>query len=118
MVVGGYDNNLYTQVAADYSFETPRFGPFWTSEQEAVFRQVSPHFNAGNFDTPTLVVHGQRDLRVPVNHGIELYQALQQKGVPSRLLYYPDENHWVLKPANSLTWYREVKAWFDKYNPP
>jgi dipeptidyl aminopeptidase/acylaminoacyl peptidase len=53
-----------------------------------------------------------------VNHGIELYHALQQKGVPSRLLYFPDENHWVLKPGNSLTWYREVKAWFDKYNAP
>jgi len=78
---------------------------------------VSPHFGAANFATPTLVVHGQRDLRVPVNHGIELYHALQQKGVPSRLLYFSDENHWVLKPANSLVWYSEVKAWFDKHNP-
>jgi dipeptidyl aminopeptidase/acylaminoacyl peptidase len=108
--------NWYTQVGADYGHETPRFGGFWTPEQQAVFRQASPHYGAANFDTPTLVVHGQRDLRVPVNHGIELYHALQQKGVPSRLLYFPDENHWVLKPANSLAWYREVKAWFDKYN--
>jgi dipeptidyl aminopeptidase/acylaminoacyl peptidase len=110
--------NLYTQVAADFGIEVPRFGSFWTPEQQAVFKQVSPHYGAANFNTPTLVVHGQRDLRVPVNHGIELYHALQQKGVPSRLLYFPDENHWVLKPANSLTWYREVKAWFDKYNAP
>jgi dipeptidyl aminopeptidase/acylaminoacyl peptidase len=109
--------NLYTQVGADFGIETPRFGSFWTPGQEAVFRQVSPHFGAANFATPTLVVHGQRDLRVPVNHGIELYHALQQKGVPSRLLYFSDENHWVLKPANSLVWYSEVKAWFDKYNP-
>ncbi len=107
--------NLYTQVGADFGYEIPRFGGFWTPEQEAVFRQVSPHFGAGNFATPTLVVHGQRDLRVPVNHGVELYHALLQRGVPSRLLYFSDENHWVLKPANSLTWYREVKAWFDKH---
>jgi dipeptidyl aminopeptidase/acylaminoacyl peptidase len=110
--------NLYTQVAADFAIEIPRFGSFWTPEQQAVFKQTSPHYGAANFNTPTLIVHGQRDLRVPVNHGIELYHALQQKGVPSRLLYFPDENHWVLKPANSLTWYREVKAWFDKYNAP
>jgi dipeptidyl aminopeptidase/acylaminoacyl peptidase len=110
--------NWYTQVGADYAHETPRFGGFWTPEQQAVFKQASPHYGAANFATPTLVIHGQRDLRVPVNHGIELYHALQQKGVPSRLLYFPDENHWVLKPANSLTWYREVKAWFDRYNAP
>ena len=110
--------NLYTQVGADFGIETPRFGGFWTPEQQAVFKQASPHYGAANFNTPTLVVHGQRDLRVPVNHGIELYHALQQKGVPSRLLYFSDENHWVLKPANSLVWYREVKAWFDKYNTP
>jgi len=110
--------NLYTQVAADFGIEIPRFGSFWEPGQEAVIRQVSPHFAAGSFNTPTLVVHGQRDLRVPVNHGIELYHALQQKGVPSRLVYFPDENHWVLKPANSLTWYREVKAWFDRHNGP
>jgi dipeptidyl aminopeptidase/acylaminoacyl peptidase len=107
--------NLYTQVGADFGYEIPRFGGFWTPEQEAVFRQASPHFGAGNFATPTLVVHGQRDLRVPVNHGVELYHALLQKGVPARLLYFSDENHWVLKPANSLVWYREVKEWFDQH---
>jgi len=110
--------NLYTQVGADYAYAIPRFGPFWTEEQEKVFRQVSPHFGAGSFATPTLIVHGQRDLRVPVNHGIELFHALQQKGVPSRLLYFSDENHWVLKPGNSLVWYREVKDWLDKYTKP
>jgi dipeptidyl aminopeptidase/acylaminoacyl peptidase len=110
--------NLYTQVAADYSYETPRFGPFWTPEQELVFKQASPHFGAANFNTPTLVVHGQKDLRVPVNHGIELYQALLQKGVPARFLYFSDENHWVLKPGNSLVWYREVKDWLGKYTQP
>ena len=105
----------YTQVGADYAFEKPRFGSFWTPEQQAVFKQGSPHYGAANFATPTLVIHNQHDYRVPVNHGIELYQALLQKGVPTRLLYFSDENHWVLKPANSLVWYREVRAWLDKY---
>jgi dipeptidyl aminopeptidase/acylaminoacyl peptidase len=108
--------NWYTQVGADYAYEKPRFGGFWTPEQQAVFKEGSPHYGAANFNTPTLVVHGQRDLRVPVNHGIELYQVLLQKGVPSRLLYFNDENHWVLKPANSLVWYREVRAWLDQYS--
>ena len=83
-----------------------------------MFKQASPHFGAANFNTPTLVVHGQKDLRVPVNHGIELYQALLQKGVPARFLYFSDENHWVLKPGNSLVWYREVKDWLGKYTQP
>jgi dipeptidyl aminopeptidase/acylaminoacyl peptidase len=80
-----------------------------------VFKTASPHYGAANFATPTLVVHGQNDLRVPVNHGIELYHALLQKGVPTRLVYFKDENHWVLKPGNSLVWYREVRSWLDKY---
>jgi dipeptidyl aminopeptidase/acylaminoacyl peptidase len=107
--------NWYTQVGADYSYEAPRFGSFWTEDQQRVFRTGSPHYGAANFDTPTLVVHGQRDYRVPVNHGIELYQALLQKGVPTRFVYFPDENHWVLKPANSLVWYREVQQWLARY---
>ena len=108
--------NWYTQVGADYAYEMPRFGGFWTPEQQAVFKNASPHYGAANFNTPTLVVHGQRDLRVPVNHGIELYHALLQKGVPTRLVYFNDENHWVLKPGNSLVWYREVKDWLDKHS--
>jgi dipeptidyl aminopeptidase/acylaminoacyl peptidase len=107
--------NWYTQVGADYSYAKPRFGGFWTPEQQAVFKTASPHYGAANFATPTLVVHGQNDLRVPVNHGIELYHALLQKGVPTRLVYFKDENHWVLKPGNSLVWYSEVKSWLDKY---
>ena len=108
--------NWYTQVGADYAYEKPRFGGFWTAEQQAVFKTASPHYGAANFATPTLVVHGQNDLRVPVNHGIELYHALLQKGVPTRLVYFKDENHWVLKPGNSLVWYREVRNWLDKYS--
>ena len=109
--------NLYTQIGADFSVERPRFGGFWEGDNRAVLERNSPHLAAANFATPTLVVHGQTDMRVPVNHGMELYQTLLMKGVPSRLLYYPNENHWVLKPQNSVFWYQQVQKWFEEQNP-
>ena len=75
----------------------------------------SPQRFAANFKTPTLVMHGEKDFRVPVTQGLEYYNTLRQKGVPTRLVYFPDENHWVLKPQNSLLWHREVFAWLEKY---
>jgi dipeptidyl aminopeptidase/acylaminoacyl peptidase len=71
----------------------------------------SPAAHAAGYRTPTLVIHGERDYRVPVTQGLELYGVLQAKGVDSRLVYYPDENHWILSQANSIHWYGEVEAW-------
>jgi dipeptidyl aminopeptidase/acylaminoacyl peptidase len=110
--------NLYSQYAADFSAEAPRFGGFWERDNRTVLERNSPHLGAAAFKTPTLVIHGQTDLRVPVNHGLELYHTLLSKGVPARYVYYPNENHWVLKPQNSVFWYQQVKAWFDMHNPP
>jgi dipeptidyl aminopeptidase/acylaminoacyl peptidase len=110
--------NLYTQYAADFSAEPPRFGGFWERDNRAMLERNSPHLGAAAFKTPTLVVHGQTDLRVPVNHGLELYHTLLNRGVPSRYVYYPNENHWVLKPQNSVFWYGQVKRWFDEHAPP
>jgi dipeptidyl aminopeptidase/acylaminoacyl peptidase len=101
--------NWYTQYGADYGAGKRRHGEHW--DKPETFQQASPHLGAGRFRTPTLVVHGQLDQRVPVNHGIELFNTLQNRGVKSRLVYYPDENHWVLKPNNSIYWYREVRDW-------
>jgi dipeptidyl aminopeptidase/acylaminoacyl peptidase len=81
---------------------------------EKVDRQ-SAHRFAANFKTPTLVLHGEKDFRVPVTQGFAYYNTLRQKGVPTRLVYFPDENHWILKPQNSLVWHREVFAWLEKY---
>lgn len=108
--------NRYTQIAADFGAERDRFFEFWERPEE--FARYSPHVSAGNFVTPTLVIHGQADLRVPVNHGIELFNTLQKRGVPSKFVYYPDENHWILKPQNSLFWYKTVREWVEKYAPP
>ena len=109
--------NWYSQVAADYGASKVRDGrEFWNAPE--LYRKSSPHFGAANFKTPTLVIHGAQDFRVPVNHGIELFNTLQNRGVDSRLIYFPDENHWVLKPANSLYWYAEVRQWIDRYTVP
>lgn len=75
----------------------------------------SPQRFAANFKTPTLVMHGEKDFRVPVTQGFEYYNTLRMKGVPARLVYFPDENHWVLKPQNARLWMGEFFAWLDKY---
>jgi dipeptidyl aminopeptidase/acylaminoacyl peptidase len=108
--------DTYTQIASDYGAEKPRFYSYWEKPEE--FARNSPHTMAANFKTPTLIIHNQMDMRVPVNNGIELFNTLQSKGVPSKLVYFPDENHWVLKPQNSLFWYRTVKDWLAKYAEP
>ena len=108
--------NSYTQYASDYGASKKRFGEFWEDFER--FHRNSPHMSAANFRTPTLVIHGQQDLRVPVNHGIELFNTLQNRGVPSQFVYFPDENHWILKPQNSLFWYETKRKWLEKYVPP
>ena len=79
------------------------------------YQKWSPHRFAKNFNTPTLVVHGELDYRVPIGEGLQLYTTLQHRGVPSKLLYYPDEGHWILKPQNSELWYSTVLDWFGRY---
>jgi len=78
----------------------------------------SPSRYAKDFKTPTLILHGEKDYRVPVTQGINLYGVLQGKGVPARIVLFPDENHWVLKPQAALLWWKEVFGWLDKYLRP
>jgi dipeptidyl aminopeptidase/acylaminoacyl peptidase len=106
----------YTQLASDFGAEKPRFYNYWEKPEE--FARISPHTMAAHFKTPTLIIHNQMDMRVPVGNGIELFNVLQSKGVPSKLVYFPDENHWVVKPQNSLFWYHTVKDWLAKYAEP
>jgi dipeptidyl aminopeptidase/acylaminoacyl peptidase len=75
----------------------------------------SPNRFAANFATPTLVLHGEKDYRVPVTQGIELYGVLTAKGVPARLVVFPEENHWVQKPQASRLWWNEVFAWMEAH---
>jgi dipeptidyl aminopeptidase/acylaminoacyl peptidase len=80
-----------------------------------LYERWSPHRFAKNFKTPTLVTHGELDFRVPIGEGFQLFTTLQRRGVPSKLLYFPDEGHWVLKPQNSKLWFETVSAWFDQW---
>jgi len=91
-------------------------GTPWTNAE--MYSKWSPHMYVKNFKTPTLVVHGELDYRVPVGEGLQLFTALQRQGVESKLLYFPDEGHWVLKPLNSELWYNTVLEWLDGHLKP
>ncbi len=87
----------------------------WPWDDPARYQAQSPHSHAANFKTPTLVIHGELDYRVPYYQGLEYHNILRAKGVPARLVVFPDENHWVLKPQNSRLWYREFFAWLKRF---
>jgi len=84
-------------------------------DSENPFRKWSPMMSAKNFKTPTLVIHGQLDYRLDVSEGYQLFTTLQMLNVPSKMLYFPDEGHWVLKPQNSQLWYKTVNDWVDEW---
>jgi dipeptidyl aminopeptidase/acylaminoacyl peptidase len=88
-------------------------GTPWTNRE--MYRKWSPHLNVTNIKTPTLVIHGQLDYRLDASEGFQLFNTLQRLGVPSKMLYFPDEGHWVLKPQNSRLWYQTVNGWVDQW---
>ncbi|WP_110457100.1 alpha/beta hydrolase family protein [Shewanella algidipiscicola] len=108
--------NMYSQLAADFAVHSPRFGNYWDNPE--IYKAISPHYGAANFNTPTLVIHGQLDYRVPVGQGFELFRTLQTRGVESRMIYFPDENHWIMKPNNSIYWYNQVQDWMTRFAEP
>jgi dipeptidyl aminopeptidase/acylaminoacyl peptidase len=91
-------------------------GPYW-SHPEGYLR-YNPRDFVKNFKTPTLVIHGEKDYRVPLEQSLAMFTALRRQDVPARLLLFPDENHWVLQPQNSVRWYAEVVAWLDRWTKP
>lgn len=110
--------NLSTLYGSDVTQGTDlEFGsvPWGDESARALFAKWDPARAAHGYATPMLVVHGELDYRVPVTHGLELYGILKAKGVESRLVYYPDENHWILKPQNSLHWYGEFLGWLKRH---
>ncbi|MFN2492740.1 MAG: prolyl oligopeptidase family serine peptidase [Pyrinomonadaceae bacterium] len=88
-------------------------GTPWTNP--AMYERWSPSNYVKNFNTPILIIHGELDYRVPIGEGLQLFTAVQRMGVDSKLLIFPDEGHWVLKPQNSQLWYHTVLDWLDKY---
>ena len=91
-------------------------GSPWSNDPKAIRHyELSPHRLVTNWHTPLMVIHGGMDYRVPVDEGMAAYNAAQMMGVPSRLLIFPDENHWILKPQNALLWHREYFRWLDQW---
>ena len=91
-------------------------GSPWSNDPKAVRHyKLSPHNNVTKWHTPLMVIHGGMDYRVPVDEGMAAYNAAQMMGVPSRLLIFPDENHWILKPQNAMLWHREYFRWLSEW---
>jgi dipeptidyl aminopeptidase/acylaminoacyl peptidase len=79
------------------------------------YEKFNPVNHVADFKVPMLVIHGEQDFRIPYSQGIGLFTALQRRGIPSRLLIFPNENHWVLQPADSIQWHREVEKWLARW---
>ncbi len=87
---------------------------YYDKEPSKSFEQFSPHKFVKNWDTPMLVIHGEKDFRVPINQGMEAFSAAQLQNIPSRFLYFPEEGHWVMKPQNSVLWQRVFFDWLGR----
>jgi dipeptidyl aminopeptidase/acylaminoacyl peptidase len=111
---GIFDNrSMYYSTEELWFPEWENGGPEYSNP--AGYKKHNPIDFVDKWKTPTLVVHGELDYRVPYAQGLAVYTALQRRGVPSELLFFPDENHWVLKPANSIQWYETAIAWMDRW---
>lgn len=113
-------DSMYASTEELWFDEWEHGGPPWGKNRES-YEKHSPHrkaANLGTFRTPMLVIHNDLDFRVPVSEGIQLFTSLQRQGVTARMLNFPDEGHWVLKPRNSRRWHQEVFSWLAKYAPP
>ncbi|MBK7810927.1 MAG: S9 family peptidase [Saprospiraceae bacterium] len=90
-------------------------GPYWDKGNKKQYEKFSPHKFVENWDTPMMVIHGEKDFRVPVSEGMQAFQVARLKGLPSRLLLFPEEGHWIQSAQNGLLWQREFYSWLDKW---
>ncbi|HEX8366685.1 MAG TPA: S9 family peptidase [Allosphingosinicella sp.] len=114
-------SGIFDQRAMAYETEELWFtewefgGPYFDSNAAANYERSNPVNFVRNWRTPMLVLHGERDFRIPYSQSLSVFNALQRRNIPSRLVIFPDENHWILKPQNSIQWYREVHGWMDRW---
>ena len=115
---GIFDQRLMYYATEELWFpEWEHGGPYW--RDPGGLREAQPGATtSSSWKTPMLVIHGALDYRIPDTQGLATFTALQRRGIPSRFLYFPDENHWVLKPANSVLWHGTVLAWLDRWLRP
>ena len=104
---------MYTTTEEMFFVDWDMGGPYW--EQPDKRYEASPHQFVGNWDTPILVIHGEKDFRIPYTQGMAAFNAARIQDIPARFLYFPEENHWVLSPQNGILWQREFAAWLDKW---
>lgn len=111
---GLFDMRSFYYTTEELWFPRWDFGGSY-SEQRELYERWNPVNHVDQWQTPMLVITGEQDFRVPYTQGLASFTALQERGIPSQLLVFPDENHWVLKPANSLQWHQTVFAWLDRW---
>jgi len=99
----------------EWEFRGKPWDYYGKPDSENPYRKWAPMLYAKNFKTPTLVVHGQLDYRLDLSEGLQLFTTLQRLGVPSKMLYFPNEGHWVLKPKDSQLWWKTVNDWADQW---
>ncbi len=104
---------MYTTTEELFFVNWDMGGPYWELPQKGY--AFSPHRFVGNWDTPLLVIHGAKDFRIPFTQGMGAFNAAVIKNVPARFLFFPDENHWILKPQNGILWQREFFRWLDQW---
>jgi dipeptidyl aminopeptidase/acylaminoacyl peptidase len=111
---GIFDNRSMGYSTEELWFDEWEFGGTpW--EKRAEYERQNPVNHVEKWKTPMLVIHGAKDYRVPLEQGIATFTALQRRGVPSEMLVFPDENHWVLKPQNSVQWHEAVERWLARW---
>ena len=114
---GVFDSRAMAYATEELWFDEWEHGGTPYDKPEA-YERFNPAAHVAQWKTPMLIVHGQLDYRIPVEQGLAAFTALQRRGIESQFLYFADENHWVLKPNNSIQWYDTVQAWLDHYLKP
>ena len=114
---GVFDNRIMAYATEELWFsEWENGGTPW--EHPEAIERFNPAGHVGEWKIPMMIIHSAKDYRIPVEQGIGAFSALQRRGIPSEFLYFPDENHWILKPQNSLQWHETVERWIKKWTSP
>src|SRR5699024_10417495 len=111
---GVFDTRMMYYATEEQWFAEHEFGGPPHAVPEA-YEKFNPIHHVPDWRVPMLVVHSDRDFRIPLSQGLSAFTALQHRGIPSQLLRFPDENHWVLKPHNSVMWHETVNAWLKRW---
>lgn len=110
--------SMYTDTEEDWFSNWEYEDAYWRDDLSANAKKTyenSPHRAVGQWDTPILCIHGEKDYRIPYNQGMGAFNAARMRGIPAELLLFPDENHWVLKPQNGILWQRTFFNWLDRW---